>query len=758
MPTCPPSSPNVWAKADEAIMTAATIICYPVIPWWLLLSLLPAGLWMVWRTCPLDVSGGWSRGLLLATRMLALLIMAWLLLQPERRSVRLELEPPTLAVAIDVSASMTERLGDNSRSRAENAMQLLESREFARAAADYRLAVFEIGEELAEVGADWSELHFLTARSNLHRGLNRIVERLRNENLAGLLFLSDGLDHSGEVLDPRLYRVPILIPALEKPVAAETDEPREDVYFAEVSYPSRLVLGWQGDLEILLRRRGERPLSVPLSLSEDGELRHREIVDFAEGESFRRLRLPLAPERVGALPLKLELDLEDGRQGRRRSRELMIEVVEAEGRILYLEGAPRWEFRFFRQALQSEPDYDLLALARGVDGGFVSFDQSDAPIMSLDLSELRGERLRDYSLIVLGDLPASALSVELARDLRDFVERGGGMLLLGGRQALGKHGLLALPDLNALSPVDSRPESGMAAGRFPVDFTASGRVHPGLRDWAESATTPPVLSLWRPVEIREIATSLAAAPGGDPVVAVRRYGAGRVAVILSDSLWRWQLDGASVPGQDKSLYDLFVVRLVQWLAPAERDFSDGGILQVLTERLEYEQGQTVLVGAIMGQPDLSWSERFSCLVVGPDGRRRELAMASAMLEAEVGLRRELPGLRGRFVAASPGRYRIVANLSDPELQAETEILVVEPERELTGEPMARENLRALAETSGGGFAEKADWDELWSTLAYEPEKTMAVSETPIWNRGFWLFAVLLLLCFQWWWRRRIGLV
>ena len=86
------------------------ILIRPVLPTWLialLLLVVAAVAWYTYRGCSLTLR---QRLGLWGFRMAALLIIAWLLLQAEHRKVLHDKEAPLLAMVVDVSASMTEKL------------------------------------------------------------------------------------------------------------------------------------------------------------------------------------------------------------------------------------------------------------------------------------------------------------------------------------------------------------------------------------------------------------------------------------------------------------------------------------------------------------------------------------------------------------------------------------------------------------------------------------------------------------------------
>ena len=110
----------------------------------------------------------------------------------------------------------------------------------------------------------------------------------------------------------------------------------------------------------------------------------------------------------------------------------------------------------------------------------------------------------------------------------------------------------------------------MREGRFSVDFTPAGRSLPVFTALAEEIRLPPLLSIWGPVKTGDFATTYLSATDGSPILVGRRYGQGRVAIILSESLWRWQM-GSSADETGKGFYGRFITQLLHWLSPSQEE-------------------------------------------------------------------------------------------------------------------------------------------------------------------------------------------
>jgi len=516
-----------------------------------------------------------------------------------------------------------------------------------------------------------------------------------------------------------------------------------------------MVVNWKANVEVLIRRRGRIAASFPVHFKHNNRVLRTSMVAFEEGQQFAQIAFTVEPADVGQALYQVEIapQLDDIVENNRR--DFIIDVTDPKNRVLYLEGVPRWEFKFLKRALLSEKNYQLSAFVRGGDGTFINFDElsGNAGAQSPTFDK---ESLQDYKVIILGDMPGSALTEDNFRHIRDFVDKGGGLLLVGAQQSYGPGGLLSASYLAEVVPVVSAPGASMKEGRFTVDLSSAGRSHPALGELPLETALPPLLSFWSPVKVGEFSSLLLTTADGSAVLVTRRYGQGRVAIILTDSMWRWQLGGLD-SGVEKSLYNRFITQLVFWLAPNEKDVEKSSLLQLVVKKSEVELREKVTIGAVY---DAGEGEDgvLTCRIISSDGTPLVYPMLRTTLGGEVGLTRSMDGFYCFFTPQKTGRYEVKVSTADGTQEASVVLLAARPELEKTGAPMNREYLRQLSTDTGGRFIQ---WKKRYSMLKdipYDAHELRVVREYPIWNRWWWLAILLVLFCSEWWWRRRVDLV
>jgi uncharacterized membrane protein len=182
------------------------------------------------------------------------------------------------------------------------------------------------------------------------------------------------------------------------------------------------------------------------------------------------------------------------------------------------------------------------------------------------------EALADFDVVILSDIGANTLLLrdstfvrsELTKNrlgsLRSYVEKGGGLLMIGGYLTFqgfeGKaayHGTAVehvLPVV--LSAHDDRRENPQ--GVWPQTVDAAHPVAQGLQDW-------PAMLGYNRASLHHDA-HLVATIGGDPLIAVREVEAGRSAVFSSDCSAHWGPPAFT----SWSCYQTLWLNLVHWLA------------------------------------------------------------------------------------------------------------------------------------------------------------------------------------------------
>ena len=698
------------------------------------------------------------RVLLTALRGAALALVVICLLRPVLPVDTGAREGGLVAVLVDVSRSMG--LADaGGMTRLERAGAIVTRDLMPALAGRWQVETWLFGGELQR-----AEDRALTPggdRSDLAGAVRETVERLRERGLAGLVVVSDGGDTSGADLAKAGAEAGVPIVTVGVGRTEVVDREVQSVAAGQSGLEASLV-----DLSVTVAARGtEGPMTL-LLLQNGRVVERRGLTQAREGAPVRTV-FTVAPDRTAPTRYELELAEAPGELTAGNNRvSVLVAPPGRRRRVLVLEGAPGFEHTFLKRAWAEDPSLEVDSAVRkgrneqGADTFFVQAAGGRGAALATGFPATRAA-LFVYDVIVLANLEPHALTHEQMAWLRAFVsERGGGVLAIGAKTLAGE-GLVGSP-LEELLPLGPASGSGVLRASAVqgvegsrVHPTPEGAAHPLMRIGASDADSQtrwaalPALAGLVPLgEPRPGASVLAVSESGrgtpPPVVAVQRFGAGRVLLFAGEASWRWRM---LMPAADQS-YERFWRQSARWLAA---DAPDQVEVTPPASALPGDEGE---IGIVVRD------EEFSA---APD------AQVQVTIELPGGGTRELvPTLvdpaRGSFIAraALPDRgvYRVhvAATREDERLgEADARWLVGGLDRELADPQLNEPALRRLAEAAGGQYlaADAAADAPRW--LARRPAAEGPTEWRDAWHTG-WLFGLIVaLVSFEWTLRRRWGM-
>jgi uncharacterized membrane protein len=251
---------------------------------------------------------------------------------------------------------------------------------------------------------------------------------------------------------------------------------------------------------------------------------------------------------------------------------------EKELRVLYIQGALTWDYKFIGLALRDDPMMKLTGLTRtSKQSVFRQNVETAGELMNGFPSSL--EELAPFRVIVLSNLRPADLTAAQQEVLARFCgELGGGVLLIGGAATF--DGSWQSSRLEQLLPVVFSGSAGVQGldRPFRIQITDEALQHPVF----QIAENRAVRELWSQLPtFTQYGRVDSAKPGAQVwalhqtddgphgrriLMASQRYGAGLSAVICIQNFWRWRMARDSEPKQ----FDRFWRQLFRFLSEAGR--------------------------------------------------------------------------------------------------------------------------------------------------------------------------------------------
>ena len=731
------------------------IVFEQTVPVWLpaVAVLLAAGIGGVSAWLYLSRSAGTLALSALYAAMLALLF--WCLLLPGCRDTRTQLIKPRFLVALDTSGSMLVRPDDAAETRWDRALRALDRPwvEAVTAEAELEILPFDSAPGARVARGAVTALTPDGAATRLRDSLRELAGRYTGLNVAGLLLLSDGHD-TREAADDWASD-PLPFPVYT--VRLEDDVPwalEPDVRIDAVVTPRRVVSGRGSEMRVVVSGQGTQGDPVAVQLFSGERRLDEQVTRIPDTGGRREVVFALQHPEVGVFPYRVHVPpLPGERQLADNTYELEIAVQDPRNRLLYVEGMPRFEYRFLRRVLLADEQVSPVIFFSMADGTPQAGSPTDG--LTADMGE---QELLQFKIVILGNLGADELGERRAASLVRFVDSGGSLVLLGGTRAWGTEGFhrTALRQLLPVSAYSPRPlETDVP---FETALTPLARAHPAFSgDDDFWSVLPPVLSVFPDAEPRPGAEVLATAEtprGPQPILVTQRYGQGRVAAVFTDSLWRWQL----APETDQQPYARFWTQLISWMLP-DPETADRKAIDLFADQDTIHIGETIELSARLTDPDAAPGSPPEVLITGPDERVVPYAMTDGLVVTPAG--RSFPGFTLTFTPDRPGPYTARAVLGvgpDAPDSERVRFQVRAYSPETAPRPIREDILRRLAEAGGGRYFNDLDsLDRALSVLRFSVIEEQRSDYRSLWQR--WPILVLLmgLAAAMWVLRKRLNL-
>ena len=700
------------------------------------------------------------RAAMAALRATTLLVLVAMLAGPVLEVPRERIDPDAVLILADRSRSMAiEDMTDGSgapASRDQAVLTVASGGAFRSIGDEHQVQWFAYagGAEPVGMGADGVPVlgEAIGDRSLLGRSIEQALDRAAGRPISTVVLVTDGRTTAppDRSLVRRLQSEGVAVSA----IALGASEPIGDAAVTGVQAPRRAFSRDLVPVEAVIERRGpsqDRSISVELVDASSGT-----VLDRSELGPGRRdqVQLVAKPSAAGEARWTVRVVHELGRDllPANDARTVPVTLVDRPMRVLYVEGYPRWEYRYLKNLLQRETTVESAVMLLSADRDFAQ--EGNTPIARLPRTREEFDR---FDLVVLGDVPASFFTVEQVSEIRRAVaERGMGLAVIGGAQRtprawtgspledllpfVGPLELERLPGPVHMVPTPAAQRLGVLRladdpkDPFPVELT--GEEYPWSRlEWAQRIPLP----LLKPTT-EVLAESQEPVDGvAVPLVLTMRYGAGSIVYVATDEVWRWR------HGRGEAYPERFWVQLLRAMA---RPSLGTGQEQV---RLAVEPGR-----AVVGEPVRVEVELPATTPTGGTVALEAIPERTGASPVELEATSSPGGtLVARWVPEDVGRWTIRPR--DPALAAQAGtgavVEVVRDDAELRDAEADRALLETLARETGGRVVDPSDVRSLIESLPNRSVRTEMPIRDALWSSPLALIMVMLLLVAEWVTRR-----
>ncbi len=750
-------------KYPIPVFTRGRLVLLGAWPGWVLLLLIVASVavlgWLIWRRLPeaAPKMQTWRAGVVWVLQSLLVALVLVLLWQPAITVAELKSQQNMIAVLVDDSRSMAiaDSGADGKTTREAAAVRSLNDGILAGLQRRFQTRVYRLDAGIARI-EKVDGMQPTASATHINDGLKQLVAETADLPVGAVVLLSDGSENSGgidlETISALRNR---LLPV--HTVGFGREQAVHDVEMDDVSLASRALADSRMKATVSFRQRGYSGQKTTLVVKDgDKTLASKDVVLGADGV-IQTETVFLNSGTAGVKRVQFSLEPLGGEENAANNATARVVSVSGDRRrILYVEGEPRWEYKFIRRAAEDDHSVQIVSMLRTTENKIYRQGISD-PSELADGFPVKAEDLFGYDGIIIGSVEAGYFTPRQQELLREFVDRrGGGLLFLGGRFALadGGWGASSVSELlptflpNGKNTFHRDPATAQltsagadsAVTRLlddPAKNVERWKKLPYMMDYQDAGTPKPGATVLAEMNVGRARL---------PLLVTQNYGRGRTAVMATSGTWRWQMSQAL----GDPTHDMFWQQLLRWVAadspgrvaasmPVQRLMDDGHVRLTATVRdKEY-----------MAAPDA----RVAAHVIGPEG-------ASALVDMQ-----PVPDNAGAFqaewTAEKPGSYVVEVTAARGADELGRDVLTFERTdgvAENFRTEQNRELLEKLSSQTGGRYWKADELGRLPREISYS-EAGISVRDTKeLWNMPIVFLLLLGLMSGQWMLRRKWGVI
>ncbi|MBN2329660.1 MAG: hypothetical protein JXR73_21140 [Candidatus Omnitrophica bacterium] len=727
----------------------------PRLPFFSVLLLYALVVWALWIHYQKTSRRLWGGRYYFLNRAAVSTLLFLLMLHPSREIQHHTREKKILAIVQDASSSFFIA-DENEKAPIQDAYQLLTDPQFI----DYFKSNFEIHWHRFDVDVQpvsgpigEKSIDSPGALSRIGHALHTISSRLSPDILAGIVLVTDGSE-TGVSQNNTLPSAPVY------PIGVGSDHPRPicDREIQDVIAPPKVTVKSQAKASVFVRSLGLDDSSIPITLSladESGEAENvvaSATAAVSHAGQSALCSVDFIPEATGRFRFIARVPLHENEMlPHNNERSIYIDVVDPDIPVLYLEGSPRFEFKFLKRALEEDEFIQPTNIMKiGENRFFVQIgDQASQETTrpAADFSQ--------YKVIVLGDVGPEILGQNGMEDLLHFVEDGGGLLFWGSKNLWAALG--SASTLQPLLPIqDGAPSIRFSLDSYTLSVSRLGRNHPMFSASLSDQEEPQVQGALYFSSLKPAASILAHLTQDQvriPGVITQRYGRGRVAIMAGLNAWQWELQ-QGIQGNKTTFFHRFWRQSVRWLAGLEdEEYDMEEPLIVRTDQYDYYVGEPVIMTAMASRQYFETPPSITAHCLEPIESTLTMALDRSFVPGPYRYSYEFnptkPGRCTFQIQAHPGGQEDAATVEST-LSFEIKESACEWEQTTLNDAY----LKQLARQTGGQYYPLSQAMLLQRRLSEPPETKSRLIEYEFWQNPWLMSLIGSLLCLEWGIRRR----
>ncbi len=696
----------------------------------------------------------WKKALTFSLRLLAFILVLLVLTEPVLRTEEAIPQQSFVAHVFDTSGSMSIKDYDGQTRIEALAKRAKESK--SRAEIDYLFKGLDFSFDDGLLLIDQGEkLEAKESPTDLVGAMRNLQMQINGLPMSGVVLYSDG----NPTLNNNLDAIMDAAGKLETPiycVGSAPLTPGPDIWVEEVICPEEALKGVASTIRALIGTRDIKSRGIEVKLLQGEDEIDSVILHSTEKEQVLSAAFKIQPDTLGLSHYRISVETHAKESYPwNNTEDFFINVVQKRYRVLYVEGYPRYEYRFLRAAFEDDSRFQVTSMV-SVNPRGKTYRQglSDKSELSKGFPNTEKDLFK-YDVVVLGDVAAHNFSPSQLTALKNFVSnKGGGLLFLAGENSFDPNGF-ARTELASVLPFkfsasqrydDDNLVTPTSEG---IDRALFGPYEPKYDPKPPWAALPPISGLYSLGDLRPGAVTLCSIELGKgaenpPVVAYQRYGQGTSLICGVGATWQWRFQ---TPSNNPS-YEAFWKEMMLVLLEQSRSR-----LQVKAVPPFSPLGSEVaLQTSVLDREFIPDPTAHVVLEIEPP--QGGILVVTPHLDADAAG----ATFKHRIMPSQPGLYKVTARTESGEagveaLEHETMFMVKEDVPELREIRLNEALLRRISASTGGAYIHLSEYNKLPGMIDPREGSLHKIAALSLWDRPSVLIILLGLILAEWLIRR-----
>ncbi len=654
----------------------------------------------------------WSKKLNIALAILrAVLIslLCFLLIGPLFKYVKNEFEKPTLVFLLDDSQSII--LSSDSLTLVSTLNRLEDvMKDLIKTGYQIVISTLNAKQDIESI----SQLDFEGKETNISRRLKAIEVAYEHNNLAGVVFISDGIFNRGVSPAYYSYRYPIYTLGLGDTVAAK------DIY-VKVIYANKIAyLNNRFPLVAEIHHQGFMGQKIQVGLYHGSKLMESKKIVLRDNQHIESVKFLTSAEEVGVQRYRIAIAPVAGELTNQNNyKSVYIDILDSKEKILLVAAAPHPDIKALKYAIEKNKNYAL---------------SIHIPGMTDIKKSLQNER---YDLVIMHQIP-DRLGTKYSHLNRMLKENVPKWYILGTQSHI-KH-------FNAANGILRLNTNSVSTDRVTPFFNKDLQIFTFDNEKREVIQQlPPVtvpfgnyylLGQAKVVMYQQVGNVITE----KPLLVIGEHNEQKVAVMTGEGLWQWRLQEYLLKGNHQS-FDELINKLVQYLSAKK----DKRKFKVYPSIHEYDESESVVLK----------TEVYNDIYEQISGQKIDLKVADEANNTQFFTYvNTTNNFRYPINGMPQGVYNFTAStkLNGKKVQSSGQFSVKALEIEALNTQADFNILRSIARESGGAFYPIADMKHLGSELSTRKAPDLIHSResfSELIHLPWLMFAFILLISLEW---------